>query len=136
MQQSAKPEKGALGRTESSATEPLLDRSESASAQQVPSHGRLQQPDELSPPAAQNSLRQLDGADRTSQPTKLELIHDLLARPDGAALEELVSATGWQSHSVRAGMTALRKKGLVITRLKGDGASRFAIATQPTEDNA
>jgi hypothetical protein len=71
--------------------------------------------------------------DRSRQPSKLEVIRSLLARPDGASLEELVSATGWQPHSVRAGMTGLRKQGLNIVRTKVDGTTRFAIEAQSTE---
>jgi hypothetical protein len=70
------------------------------------------------------------------QPSKLELIRSLLAHPDGATLDELVSATGWLPHSVRAGMTGLRKQGLTITRTKADGATRFAIEAQSTETAA
>lgn len=71
--------------------------------------------------------------DRSRQPSKLELIRSVLAHPDGATLAELVTATGWQPHSVRAGMTGLRKQGLAITRTKADGTTRFAIETQPVE---
>jgi hypothetical protein len=72
----------------------------------------------------------------TRQPSKLELIRNLLARPDGATLDELVSATRWQPHSVRAGMTGLRKQGLTITRAKAEGTTRFAIEAQSTETAA
>jgi len=74
--------------------------------------------------------------DGSRQPSKLDLIHSLLVRTDGATLEELVSATGWQPHSVRAGMTGLRKQGLTIVRTKTDGTTRFAIETQPVEATA
>jgi hypothetical protein len=67
------------------------------------------------------------------QPSKLEVIRSLLVHPAGATLDELVSATGWQQHSVRAGMTGLRKQGLTIVRTKADGTTRFAIAAQPAE---
>jgi hypothetical protein len=67
------------------------------------------------------------------QPSKLELIRSLLARPDGATLDELVSATRWQVHSVRAGMTGLRKQGLTITRSKREGMTRFIIDSEPAE---
>ena len=73
------------------------------------------------------------GPDRSRQPSKLEVIRSLLARPLGATLDELVTATGWQPHSVRAGMTGLRKKGLTIVRTKADGTTRFAIEAQPAE---
>jgi len=67
------------------------------------------------------------------QPSKLEVIRSLLVHPAGASLDELVAATGWQPHSVRAGMTGLRKQGLNIVRTKADGTTRFAIEVHPVE---
>jgi hypothetical protein len=86
------------------------------------------------PAAAQTGKLQDPNPPR--QPRKLEVVRSLLERPDGATLDELVSATGWQPHSVRAGMTGLRKQGLTITRAKADGPTRFAIETQPVEVTA
>lgn len=74
--------------------------------------------------------------DRSRQRSKLDVIRSLIVRTDGATLGELVSATGWQPHSVRAGMTGLRKQGLTIVRTKNDGTTRFAIETQPVEATA
>ena len=51
----------------------------------------------------------VDAADRA--PSKLQTIIALLRRPDGAILDELVTATGWQKHSVRGAISgALKKK--------------------------
>ena len=77
-----------------------------------------------------------DPRGHTSRPSKLELIRNLLARPSGASLSELTASTGWQPHSVRAGMTGLRKQGHTVKRLNVDGVSRFAISAQPTTANA
>ena len=60
--------------------------------------------------------------------SKLELMRSLLIRPAGATLDELMLATGWQRHSVRAGLTGLRKRGLMVDRTKVDGDSRFSLA--------
>lgn len=83
-------------------------------------------------PVAATTAEQQDPRS-SRQPSKLEVIRNLLERPDGATLDELVSATGWQPHSVRAGMTGLRKQGLTITRNKVEGSTRFAIEAQPVE---
>lgn len=48
--------------------------------------------------------------------TKTVLVCKLLARPRGATVPELMTATGWQNHSVRAFFTGLRKKGLSLAR--------------------
>ena len=43
------------------------------------------------------------------------------------SLEELVEATGWQKHTVRAALTGLRKRGRSISRERADGTSRYRI---------
>ena len=46
-----------------------------------------------------------------SPSTKLETLVVLISRKQGATLEELMSATGWQAHSVRGALAgALRKR--------------------------
>ena len=72
-----------------------------------------------------------DGQKSTPHPSKLELIRNLLTQPSGTTLEDLTNATGWQPHSVRAGLTSLRKQGHVIARSNVDGVTRFAITAQP-----
>ncbi len=50
----------------------------------------------------------------------------MLRAPDGATIEEIIAAMGWQSHTVRGAMAgALKKKlGLTITSEKVDGRGR------------
>lgn len=55
----------------------------------------------------------------------------LLTRNRGASIAELATLTGWQPHSVRAHLSGLRKKGIVLlreTRKTGEGAYRVANA--------
>lgn len=60
--------------------------------------------------------------------TKRALIKDLLERPDGATIRDLMKATGWQEHSVRAALTGLRHDSCTIVRTKAEGGpSRFRI---------
>lgn len=73
---------------------------------------------------------------RPRKPGKLDLIAQMLAAPAGATLEDLTVATGWQPHSVRAGLTGLRKQGHMIERSNVEGAARFAITVQPTAATA
>lgn len=58
--------------------------------------------------------------------TKQQIMIDMLSRPEGATIEELVEATGWLSHTCRGAMSgALKKKlGLTITSEKGDPRGR------------
>ena len=62
--------------------------------------------------------------------TKQAQVIDLLRRPQGASIAELVKATGWQQHSVRGVIAgALKKKlGLAVTSKKAeDGERRYWI---------
>ncbi len=67
---------------------------------------------ELAPPAKQG--------------TKQALLIDLLKRKNGATIDELVGATGWQAHSVRGAISgALKKKlGLAVLSEKVEGRGR------------
>lgn len=58
--------------------------------------------------------------------TKQQQMIDLLRRPKGATLTEIVEATGWQQHTIRGAMAgALKKKlGLTITSEKDDARGR------------
>ena len=58
--------------------------------------------------------------------TKQALLIDLLARKNGATIEEAVKATGWQAHSVRGAISGgLKKKlGMTVTSEKIEGRGR------------
>ncbi len=59
--------------------------------------------------------------------TKIGKVIALLERKDGATLDEMVTATGWQPHTTRAALTGLRKKGRTIERDKRDDATCYRI---------
>ena len=63
---------------------------------------------------------------RTREGTKQALLLDLLGRAEGATVDEIVAATGWQPHTVRGAFAgALRKRlGLVVTSEKLEGRGR------------
>ena len=61
--------------------------------------------------------------------SKKAAIEALVRRSEGAAIAELMAATGWQEHSIRAALTGLRKAGYLIARERpDDGATRYRIA--------
>lgn len=59
--------------------------------------------------------------------SKIGKVIALLQRKQGATLDELVTATGWQPHSARAALTGLRKKGHAIERSKHGDATSYRI---------
>jgi hypothetical protein len=60
---------------------------------------------------------------------KTSLLRQMLLEPGGAGLQSLMTATGWQAHTVRAALSGLRKSGLSITRRTGDQGPIYNSAT-------
>ncbi len=68
----------------------------------------------------------------TRSQTKSAKVIALLSRAKGATLDEICKATNWKSHSVRAFLTGLRKKGFVLTReQRGDDGTAYRITQNP-----
>ncbi len=74
--------------------------------------------DETTPPAPKER--------RPREGTKQALLIEILRRPEGATIDEMVIATEWQSHTIRGAMAgALKKKlGLTITSEKDKSRGR------------
>lgn len=53
------------------------------------------------------------------------IVLELLARPDGATIDQLVEATGWLPHTTRAALTGLKKKGHALTSEKVENKPRI-----------
>jgi hypothetical protein len=73
---------------------------------------------------------------RSSSPregTKLARVIMLLERPEGAAISDLMTMTGWLAHTTRAALTGLRKRGYTVELEKGAGdqESRYRITAMP-----
>ena len=63
--------------------------------------------------------------------SKKAKILGMLGQPAGASIGELMAATGWQVHTVRAFLTGVRKAGKELIRTKEDaGATRYRIAAE------
>ena len=68
--------------------------------------------------------------------SKQALLVELLSRPEGASLDDLVGATGWLPHTTRAALTGIRRRGYPIERITADdGWSRYRVAA-PGPDRA
>ncbi len=66
-----------------------------------------------------------------ARPSKKAAILNLLQRPDGAAIGDLIAATGWQVHSVRAALTGLRKEGKELLHDKdAAGITHYRLAAE------
>lgn len=61
--------------------------------------------------------------------SKIDQVITLLRREQGATLPEMVAATGWQTHSTRAALTGLRKKGHTLAKDKRDDVTCYRIGT-------
>ncbi len=61
--------------------------------------------------------------------TKSARVTVLLQRAKGASIAEIMTATGWQSHSVRGFLsgTLVKRKGLKLESEKTDGERRYRV---------
>ena len=63
--------------------------------------------------------------------SKKAIVLDMLKRPDGATLADIMSATGWQAHSVRGFISGSlgKKMGLTVESFKRpDGVRAYKVA--------
>jgi hypothetical protein len=67
--------------------------------------------------------------------TKLTALVALLSRPEGANIEDMVAATGWQKHTIRSALShALTKKhGYQIVSEKPENGARIYKITGRTQ---
>ena len=68
---------------------------------------------------------------------KTELVISLLREPDGATLDQLMTATKWQAHSVRGFLSrkVSRDLGLPLQSYQRDGHRVYAIATRVADQH-
>jgi hypothetical protein len=77
--------------------------------------------------ASSQAMADKAGAIQTSAPRRLT-IEALVQRREGVLIAELIAATGWQEHSIRAALTGLRKAGHAVARVRDDrGVTRYRI---------
>lgn len=65
---------------------------------------------------------------RDRVPSKAFLVLEMLQQPEGATLEQMVAATGWLPHTMRAMLTGLREKGHAVTSEKLDGVRTYRVS--------
>jgi hypothetical protein len=88
--------------------------------------GATDAPTEQSAPDTPTEPKAAPKARTPREGTKQATLIAMLRAPEGATIEEIMAATGWQSHTVRGAMAgALKKKlGLEVTSEKVDGRGR------------
>lgn len=68
-------------------------------------------------------------------PTKKGIMLEMLERPEGASIQQLQDATGWQQHSVRGALVNLKSKDKKpITSTVEDGTRRYRLGTPAKEE--
>ena len=80
--------------------------------------------------ATQKTPKAAKEAGGAREGSKAAKIIDLLKRPNGATLAEIMKAAGWQAHSVRGFIsgTLTKKMGLTVVSAKGeDGERNYSI---------
>lgn len=71
---------------------------------------------------------ELAGDEDKPATSKKAKVIELLKRPEGATLDELVQATGWLPHTTRAALTGIRKAGLTVDKSQRGEATCYRIA--------
>lgn len=64
---------------------------------------------------------------KPAMPTKHQQIIEMLSRDGGASLVEMSTNANWLTHTTRAFLTGLKKKGHEISSDKADGLRRYRI---------
>ena len=69
----------------------------------------------------------VEGQPRTRENSKQAAVIQMLQRPEGATINQICAATGWQAHTVRGTFAGAFKKklGLTITSEKPEGGERI-----------
>ena len=83
----------------------------------------------MTPTSGQNEAERTEAVPRPGG-SKADLLIGLLKREEGASIDELTAASGWQAHSVRGFISGTLKKrlGLTVTSEKdGTGIRRYRI---------
>ena len=65
-----------------------------------------------------------------AKPTRQLQLTRLLNRKSGASITQIQKAFGWQPHTVRAAISALRKEGTLVDRTDTDKGAVYRAVTE------
>jgi hypothetical protein len=66
--------------------------------------------------------------------SKMATVMTMLSRMGGASIDDLIAATGWQRHTLRAAIsTQLRKRGLEVVSRRENGTTVYAIINRAAD---
>ena len=90
------------------------------------SSGNGKPPEEMSAPMQAGLAAVAAMPPPPAKDSKLGQIVTLLTRPDGATIDDMVAATGWQKHTVRSAVShaLAKKRGYLIVSEKPIGGQR------------
>jgi hypothetical protein len=102
-----------------------------ASRLMITSAGRAALADEKTPAVSEPAAPQTEEHPTAASPRvgKIDMLLDLLRRPGGASVPDMMAATGWQAHSVRGALSGAIKKqrGLAVTSEKADAGRIYRV---------
>jgi hypothetical protein len=95
------------------------------------------EPEKVVSIAKERAARASKGAPAGVKPDRLQILVDLLGRPQGATLAEVSAATGWQEHSARARIGSdLVHAGHTIARAGEERGRVYRIVLQAAQQTA
>jgi hypothetical protein len=100
--------------------------------------GNDKHPEEMSAPMQAGLAAVAALPPEPAKESKLALVIRLLSRPEGATIDDLVTTTGWQKHTVRAAIShaLAKKRGYQIASEKLQGGKRtYKIAEHHKGDH-
>jgi hypothetical protein len=94
-------------------------------------------PEKLSAPMKAGLATTAAMSPEPAKESKLNLVIKLLTRSEGATIDDMTAATGWQKHTVRAVLShaLAKKRGYKIVSEKAQGGKRSYKIAEPSKND-